>query len=178
MRKNAFTLIEMVISIIIFSLICIYMYQAINTVSKSNDLYIKLYKVSEQTEKVKQLFYNDIFLQTDIYATSNITDKEDFSIIRFHTKNSIHSMINPYIAYFIKDETLYRIESHKHEEIPLTYANIEHVKVDKLLNDIKLFRVYEAENSYLISWQQDTKTTTFQISLPVEQKQTDNTSGF
>ena len=164
--KKAFTLIEIVVSIVIFSLISIYMYQAINTTSKTNDIYETRYKEKERFVKVEELFYDDIFLQTDIYSEANISNNDDFSTFRLQTKNSIHSMINPHVTYFVNDNSLFRIESHEFYDIPLTYANIENVKVDKLLSDVTLFRIYEEDNSYLISYEQNNKLTTFMIVLP------------
>jgi prepilin-type N-terminal cleavage/methylation domain-containing protein len=164
--KRAFTLIEVVVSIAIFSIIAVYMYQAIDTMKKSNDINSMRYGEEIKEQKVIRLFYNDLFLKTDIYAASNITSGGDFDIFRLNTKNSIHAMINPYVAYFVKDNSLYRIESRQTENIPLTYESAQRVKSDKLMDNITLFRVYENRNSYIVSYQTDKKLTLFQISLP------------
>ena len=175
MKKNAFTLLEIAISITIFSLIAVYMYQAINTTLKTNDIYEQRYKEKERFVKVEELFYNDIFLQPDIYINANISNDGDFSIFRLQTKNSIHSTANPYVTYFVNDNSLFRIESHEFYDIPLTYATIENVKVDKLFSNITLFRIYEEDNSYLINYEQNDQLTTFLIVLPLRPKQINST---
>ncbi|MDR2342815.1 MAG: prepilin-type N-terminal cleavage/methylation domain-containing protein [Campylobacteraceae bacterium] len=164
--KRAFTLIEVVISIAIFSIIAIYMYQAIDTMRKSNDINSLRYNEDIKEQKTLKLFYNDLFLQTNLYATSNITNSDEFDIFRLHTKNSIHGMINPYVTYFIKDNSLFRIESREFEIIPLTYESVERVRVDKLMENITLFRIYENRNSYIISYKSNERLALFQISLP------------
>jgi prepilin-type N-terminal cleavage/methylation domain-containing protein len=164
--NRAFTLIEVVISIAIFSIIAVYMYQAIDTMQKSNEINSMRYNEDIKKQKTIRLFYNDLFLKTDLYAASNITSDGDFDIFRLNTKNSIHAMINPHVAYFVKDNSLYRIESRQTENIPLTYEGAERVKSDKLMDNVTLFNIHENRNSYIISYQTDGKLTLFQISLP------------
>jgi prepilin-type N-terminal cleavage/methylation domain-containing protein len=164
--KRAFTLIEVVISIAIFSIMAVYMYQAINTMQKSNDINSLRYEEDIKEQKILKLFYNDLFLKTDIYAFSNITNSDEFDIFYLHTRNSIHAMINPYVAYFVKDNSLFRIESKERESIPLTYDSVERVRVDKLMDNVTLFRINENKNSYLVSYKIKEKLTVFQISLP------------
>jgi hypothetical protein len=153
----------------------VYLYQAINTMQKSNDINSLHYEEEIKEQKIVKLFYNDLFLQTNVYAVSNITSDDDFDIFRLHTRNSIHAMINPYVAYFVKDNSLYRIESREVENIPLTYEGAERVKVDKLMENITLFRIYANKNSYLISYQSEEKFTIFQISLPQVSADSNNT---
>ncbi|MDR0761464.1 MAG: prepilin-type N-terminal cleavage/methylation domain-containing protein, partial [Campylobacteraceae bacterium] len=89
--KRAFTLLEVVISIAIFTLMAIYMYQSINVVTISNDFYERRYSDDERADKVRRLFYNDLFLQTNVYTNATIYQNGDFDIFYLHTKNSIHA---------------------------------------------------------------------------------------
>ena len=164
--KRAFTLIELILSIAIFAIIALYIYQAINTAKNSNDINLKRLSEDEREQKITRLFYNDLFSQTNIYAAANIASEAEFDVFYLRAKNSIHAMINPHIAYFIKDNSLFRIESKAFEKIPLTYESVERVKTDKLLGNVTLFRIYESKNSYLISYKSEDKLTSFQISLP------------
>ncbi|MDR1007556.1 MAG: prepilin-type N-terminal cleavage/methylation domain-containing protein [Campylobacteraceae bacterium] len=164
--KRAFTLLEVIISIAIFALMAIYMYQSINVVTISNGFYERKYSDDERTDKVRRLFYNDLFLQTNVYANATINRNGDFDIFYLHTKNSIHAMTSPYVTYFVNDGALFRVESQVRETVPLNYQAVERVKVDKLFDNVTLFRIYENRNSYLISYYYDDKLTSFQISLP------------
>jgi hypothetical protein len=142
------------------------MYQAINTMQKSNDINFLRYEEDIKEQKILKLFYNDLFLKTDIYASSNIVSSDEFDVFYLHTRNSIHAMINPHVAYFVKDNSLFRIESKERESIPLTYDSAERVRVDKLTDNVTLFRINENKNSYLISYKAKEKLTIFQVSLP------------
>ncbi|MDR2635291.1 MAG: prepilin-type N-terminal cleavage/methylation domain-containing protein [Campylobacteraceae bacterium] len=164
--KRAFTLLEVIISIAIFALIAVYMYQSINVVTIGNSFYERKYTDDERTDKVRRLFYNDLFLQTDVYANAAINQNGDFDIFYLHTKNSIHAMTSPYVAYFVNDGALFRVESKAREIMPPNYQVAERIKVDKLFDNVTLFRIYENQNSYLISYYYDDKLTSFQISLP------------
>jgi hypothetical protein len=166
--------VELILSIAIFSIIALYIYQAINTAKNSNDIHLKRLSEDKREQKITTLFYNDLFSQTNIYAAANITNEAEFDVFYLRARNSIHAMINPYIAYFVKDNALFRIESKAFEKIPLTYESVERVKVDKLLSNVTLFRIYENKNSYLISYKNEDKLTSFQISLP--QRPAPNTS--
>jgi hypothetical protein len=142
------------------------MYQAIDTMRKSNDINSLRYDEDTREQKTLKLFYNDLFSQTDLYAASNITNTDEFDIFRLRTKNSIHGMINPCVTYFVKDNSLFRIESKDFEAIPLTHESVERVRVDKLMENLTLFRIHENKNSYIISYKSNEKLALFQISLP------------
>lgn len=174
--KRAFTLLEIVISIFIFSLIAIYLYQTIDAMQKSNEINSNRFDKDARAEKIVKLFYNDIFSQIDIYANANIVKESEFDIFYLHTKNSIHGMINPYVAYFVRNDSLFRIESKIPIKILLNQANVESVKIDKLMDNAAIFRIYENKNSYLINYKDENDFVSFQISLPQNADKTANGS--
>jgi hypothetical protein len=155
----------------------IYMYQTINVVTTSNGFYERHYSYDERSNKVRKLFYNDLFLQTSVYPNATINQNGDFDIFYLHTKNSIHAMTSPYVAYFVQDGALFRVESKEQETMPPNYQAVERLKVDKLFDNVTLFRVYESKNAYLINYMEEDKLTSFQISLPPPAGRTGNTSG-
>ena len=144
----------------------IYMYQSINVATISNDFYERRYSDDERADKVRRLFYNDLILQTDIYANAVINQNGDFDIFYLHTKNSIHAMTSPYVAYFVNDGALFRVESQARETMLPNYQVLERLRVDKLFDNVTLFRIYENRNAYLINYYYDNKLTSFQVSLP------------
>jgi hypothetical protein len=115
-------------------------------------------------------------LQTNVYTNATIYQNGDFDIFYLHTKNSIHAMTSPYVAYFVNNDALFRVESKTRENMPPNYQVAERIKVDKLFDNVTLFRIYEKGNSYLISYQYDSKLTSFQISLPPKVRQNSNGS--
>lgn len=180
MKQKGFTIIELVIAIVIFSVIIVYMYQAVSTTKKGNTIYERSYEVVANNEEAKKLFYNDIFNQVDPYA--NISFKDEVFYLR--TNNSLHSLVAPYVAYFLKDKNLIRIESIKKLTFPLKLEYNQNIiyEIDYILKDIENFHVSVEKNNYLINWTKKSKTTTFEIKLPyyrkvliVESKETNST---
>lgn len=168
MKHKGFTIVELVIAIAIFSLIIVYMYQAVATTKKGNELYERNYKVVTQHEEAKKIFYNDIFNQVNPY--SNIEFKSDIFYLR--TNNTLYALIAPYVAYMVKDKKLIRIETVKKTIFPLKEENSEKLvlETNTILDDIEDFNVLIEKNSYIIQWTQKAKKTIFQLKLPYYRK--------
>ncbi len=140
MRK-AFTLIEMMIAIAVFSLVVIFLYQSYASLNRSNRKYGELSKRYETMQKIRQTIYLDFSLVLD---EDIAVYEEDVShdVVFIHTSNSIHNRVHPYVAYITKDGVLYRMESlRKFRDYPLEADRIGDVDV---LGEIKRFRVYAA----------------------------------
>lgn len=168
MKKRGFTIVELVIAITIFSLIVVYMYQAVAATKKGNTIYEKNYEAVERNEDVKKVFYNDIFNQVDPYK--DIEFKK--GIFYLKTKNSLHNFIAPHVAYMLKDKTLIRVESPRQFKLPLQIEDMEKIthEVTYLLENIDNFHVFMDKNNYTIYWTQKKKKTIFQIKLPYYRK--------
>ena len=148
MRKTAFTLIELIISIVILSILMLFLYKSYAGLNKSNMIF------SEEVEKITkgQLLKKTIYLDFSSAISKSVSildqnQRED--IVFLQTTNSVHKRINPYVAYIVNDKILYRLESLKpFKEYPLG-ADSEFVS-DKL-GEVKSFRVYasKAENQEL-----------------------------
>lgn len=148
MRK-AFSLVELMISIVILSIMMLFLYKSYSGLNKSNKLFdVEVQKVAK-IEKIKNTLYLDIMLSQSVLI-QNQDNKED--VVFLQTRNSVHDRFNPYVAYLLKDKKLYRLESLKElREYPLA-ADSEFV-VDEL-GSVKIFRLYAskeaASKSYLL----------------------------
>ena len=107
MRK-AFTLIEMMISISILSILMIFLYRSYADLNRSNDVYKKVLSSLEKQELIKKIFYLDFSLASEVKI---LHQDRQTDIIFLQTKHSIHRRINPYVAYILKNQELYRLES-------------------------------------------------------------------
>lgn len=148
MRK-AFTLIELMISILILSILMIFLYKSYAGLNKSNKIFQSETEKLSRFELLKKTIYLDFILAQNI-TIKNQEKIEDLLFLQ--TTHSIHNRINPYVAYIIKEKKLYRLESLKEiKEYPLV-AESEFV-VDEL-GKVKIFRVYQSKetskNLYLI----------------------------
>ncbi len=168
--KKAFTLIELVIAIGIFSVLVLYMYKAVATTQNSTNRYEKMYQKSKKITKFKNIIYNDIFNQVDPYKDTNITTKDNLSTYYLRTKNSLNALTSPYVAYRVINENLFRFESNFPFTLPLTYENRHLIKIDKLLSHVSKFTIYSHKNSKLIDIFQNNTQTVFEISLPYSRK--------
>ncbi len=138
--KKGFTLIELMISIIILSVIVIYLYKSYAEFNKDSKHLNSIYKKTDRFQKVKKVIYLD-FLTAFPKSISVIHLEKNSDLVFMQTKNSVHDRINPYVTYIFKDGFLYRIESFVKPTYPFDvdfYGD-----VDKLLR-LQSFRVYKA----------------------------------
>ncbi|MDF1883046.1 prepilin-type N-terminal cleavage/methylation domain-containing protein [Sulfurimonas sp. SAG-AH-194-C21] len=148
MRK-AFTLIELIISIVILTIIMIFLYKSYAAINKSNILLSNEVQKISQVELLKEVIFKDFSVaissetNTSIVTILNQSKRED--VVFLQTSNSIHKRINPYVAYVVNDKRLYRLESLKpFREYPLVLDS-EFV-VDEL-GKVKSFRVYKSKDT-------------------------------
>lgn len=168
--KKAFTLVEIIIAIAIFSVIIVYMYQAIGTTKKSTAAYERKYEKIQKNQTIRKLLYNDIFNQVDPYSDTKVDTSGDFSTYYLKTNNSLHNISSPFVAYKMIKNTLYRFESIRKFTLPINEDNKNSIHVDKLLENIKSFLLYTYKNSKLIQWNVNDEQTIFEIALPYSKK--------
>ncbi len=168
--KKAFTLIEIILAIFIFSIIIIYMYNIIAVAKKSTTSYENMYKNDEQKQIVKKLFYNDIFNQTDPYTNTTIKEKDNFATYYLRTNNSLHNIVSPYVVYKIIGKDLYRFESPRAFDFPLKEEQQKNIYFDKIASNVDYFLIYTFKNSKLISYSLNKSKTVFEVALPYNKK--------
>jgi prepilin-type N-terminal cleavage/methylation domain-containing protein len=148
--RRAFTLIELMISIVILSIIMVFLYKSYAELNSQNKLYDQATNKIEKLELIKQTLFLDFSLSLKS-TTTIITQDKKVDIVFLQSSHSIHDRINPYIGYIVKENKLYRIESLKVLQkypIPL---NINY-DID-YLGEIENFRVYLSQsvpNLYLV----------------------------
>lgn len=143
MRK-AFTLIELMISIMLLSLIMLFLYKSYAELNRSNSIYAIKVQEMKKSELLKKRLYLDISVALrDSIKIINQSRSED--VLFLQTSSSVHKRINPYVAYFIKQSRLYRLESLKpFIEYPLA-SDSEFVS--DYVADVKSMRIYPATNA-------------------------------
>lgn len=110
MRRYAFTLIEMMIAITLFSVVMIFLYQSMASLDKSNRFYgDKLQTISTEQSLFKTLYLDLALSESNVGEIININKNED--IVLMQTRHVVHTHVMPYVAYLIKKKHLYRIES-------------------------------------------------------------------
>jgi len=153
MRKlrTAFTLIEMLISITIFSIMMLYLYNTYSSLNISNNnLKTEVDKI-KKIDKIRKIIFLDFTLAIKGKVDIQNRDKdEDF--VFFQSSHSIHRRFNPYIAYMVKEKHLYRLESLKKIS---SYELSSDAAFDiEDLGEVKSFRVYKTtkkSQSFLVA---------------------------
>ena len=143
MRK-AFTLIELMISIVILSIIMVFLYKSYAELNAQNKKYEQVNNEIKKFELIKEILFLDVSLSKSKSMTIIPLDpKED--IVFFQSAHSIHDRINPYVGYIVKEKKLYRVESLR----PLRNYPIESsIDFDiDALGDVENFRLYPATSS-------------------------------
>jgi len=143
MRRNAFTLLEMLIAIAVFAVSITLLYEVFNTLDKKRERTLQNYKSYRKIEQIKRLMYRDLIYQKDFET------KKDFYI--FKTKNSLYGISDPYVAYTLKNGILYRLESNKKIDSDPTTQALSIVKILPLCKckEFSLFQDKEGMTLYI-----------------------------
>ena len=140
MRRAGFTLIEMMIAIVIFSLIVVFLYKSYDALKQSNQKYTTMTRQMEHLWRIKRMFYLDFALS--LKSDVNVLNQEkNEDVVLLQTSNSIHNRIYPYVAYVVKEGVLYRLESLHKLSYPFDAETT--ADVDKIAK-VKRFRIYKA----------------------------------
>ena len=154
MRRRAFTLIEMMIAITLFSVVMIFLYQSVASLGKSNRFYGDKLEVITTEQLLLKTLYLDLALSVpNTDQIVSINKNED--IVLMQTSHIIHTHVMPYVAYFIKDKHLYRIESATKLTYP--FERDLNVVIDDF-GEANSLRLYKNSTHFLLHINIDGKT--------------------
>lgn len=111
MRK-AFTLIEMMISVVILSLIMLFLYESYAALNRSNAVYENKAEIIKDKVLRKRVMFLDFSL-AQFQSVKILNQEKNEDVVFMQSSNSLHRRIHPYIAYVVKEKKLYRLESLK-----------------------------------------------------------------
>jgi len=141
MKRKGFTLIELMISISILSIMMIFLYQSYASLNRSNAFYKKEVTKIISHDKLKKIIFLDFSLALS-KSTKILNKEKNRDIVFLQSSHSLHRNYNPYIAYIMQENKLYRLESlYEFKEYPL---NLDSQFSVDYLGDIEGFRVYKS----------------------------------
>lgn len=153
MRRNGFTLMEMMVSITILSIMMLFLYKSYADLHKSNAYFQEQSGELHNYLKKKQTLFLD-FTLAHFESIRILNQEKNEDVVFLQSSNSLYGRINPYIAYIKKADKLYRLESLKpFKEYPL---ESRHDFFGESLGKVERFRVYpqqgenKADKGYLI----------------------------
>jgi hypothetical protein len=155
----SFTLIEVMVSIILFTIIIIFLYQVLDMTQKSNKFYTK--KLKEQIEKthLASIFFKDILHSSQLIQSKGKIikdigeDSNKNNFLWLNTKNHYHNPFYNYVFYFISNKNnLIRIESlKKFNKATSSDSFFENAYADIIINNVTKFRVAKHKKSTKIA---------------------------
>jgi len=128
--KKAFTLIEVIISIFIFSMITIFLYKSISSLKINNKNLKRTSQKNKNLSKVAMLLKSDLILAKEF--DKKLLEKDILSI---KTTNSIYNIAKPKVVWkILKDEN--------------KLVRVEEINKNQLLSDTTLkckkFKIYHS----------------------------------
>ncbi len=143
--KKAFTLIELMISILLLALIVTFLYQSVAQLQSSNQQFLQKSETTELREGVLKLLYNDLINAQDIKWNN---EAGNLDTIVIHTSNSLHNMSQPHVRYHVYgDKVLRRVEF---PEEKMDFIN-DRFRFNDMIEEVKLLRIYEHKGHYLFN---------------------------
>jgi hypothetical protein len=140
----------MIISVTLFSIIIIFLYQTLDITKKSNKIYKEELNKILKAQDIKKLFFEDMLnaKNIQIYSTEN-----ENMILSLETSNTFHNSFYINILYIVsKENNLIRVESlekydNKKEQ---KFINNQNIYVDKIKINVELFNIYQNKKVYTI----------------------------
>lgn len=141
-KTNAFTLIEVIVSITLLSFVLLALYKSADILRKSNQHLFTYLEKSINTTKGTRTLYMDL-MHADHNVTINSEDKFHRLIIE-HTTNSLYGQGEAKVVWLVhkNENTLLRIEGGKYE-IPLKLE--ENVEIDVVAKNVEIFKIYKSK---------------------------------
>ena len=140
--KQAFTLIEVLISITLLSLVLMALYKSADILRNSNLHLFHYLQKATKTLKGSKTLYADL-MQAEHNITINTEEKFHRLTIE-NTAHSLHGLAQAKVVWLVykEDKTLLRLEGGQYD-IPL--KNEQRVEVDVIAKHLELFKVYKSK---------------------------------
>lgn len=151
--KKSFTLVEMLVSITLFSIVLIFLYQALDMTKLSNKFYSDKLSNMKAKSDIKKLLFIDMLNKTD-NNISIIQDKNENTVFKFKTTNIYHNAFYTNITYLVsKQNNLIRCESKDKFDKNKIYKFVDSSYIDIVENNITKFKISPNKtnkNSYIL----------------------------
>jgi len=149
MKRTAFTLMELLVSVVLITLISMYMYGALGQTRASNAALVSHTEDEAARQKVFSLFYRDLISSYSINVLP--TKDKHYQVIELQTGNSLYNIAAPHVTYFVRADTLtlVRLEAARTITLPVPYEERDLIHVDVIDGNVTDFNFYTSGQSTL-----------------------------
>jgi len=150
-RSKAFTLLEMLIAIMIFTLISIFLYRSLATLNSTNKFYGEKLSQIAYDQKLLKTIYLDLSMAV-IRSVYIINQDRDTAVVLMQTSHSVHRRVMPYVGYVVRNKKLFRVESS--QKLTYPFNEVNEMIVDEV-GAIEHFRLYSSKTHFLLDYSSD-----------------------
>lgn len=145
--RRSFTLVELLVSVAIFSMLIVFLFQTLNISHDNSKRFQKHTQDITKTLQIKDIITKD-FLYLQIASAQNDQqivlekNKDSNTILKIKTTNTYYNPFFNHITYVLtKEKNLYRIESNKFFDKNSNFLDLEDAYIYKILEDVEYFRI-------------------------------------
>lgn len=152
--KKSFTLLEVIISIGIFSVLMIFLYKTLDQVSFSNNIFKEREKSLYKNNKIYKIMIEDTLESSKVEI---LEDKNKNSVLKLISTNTFHNPSYKNITYLIDaSNTLVRVESKLEFLLDKTTSEFyKDVYIDKIQEEVIIFSIISIKKDIKIVIKQE-----------------------
>ncbi|HEX5330202.1 PulJ/GspJ family protein [Sulfuricurvum sp.] len=151
MNRKAFTLVEVLISILLFGLISIFLFGAIDQIRNQQTFFKTKEGIIEQKNKIVSLMQSDFDRAQSVAVSSSSNNNFDTASI-IGSNRSLYGSDAPFVTWVIlkADNTLVRMESTAPISVPINPKALYATHSDPIAQHCEIFRIYDSPSHRLI----------------------------
>jgi len=142
MRRGAFTLMEVLVSVVILVLITVYMYGAMAGSRTTMGALKRGSEAEHNRTMLYTLLFRDIMEADSVKSVS--TENRRYHLLQLQTRNSLYDMPAPYVLWYVnaQSKSLVRLESSREISLPIGYDDRVYVHADVFAKEVTDFNLY------------------------------------
>jgi prepilin-type N-terminal cleavage/methylation domain-containing protein len=151
--KKAFTLIEVLVSVVLLGLISFFISSTIFQTRGNNRFFENRVNEDKKLEYLVDVLYDDLYFSKSI----TVDGLKSYSIVYVKSKNSVHGIDEPYIVWLVLkvENRLVRMESARKIKLPLKDDMKKFVFIDEGIKNCEHFTVnISKDNTKMLSYLQ------------------------
>jgi len=149
--KKGFTLVELLVSILLFGLITVILFGTIDNLRAQLSFYKEKERHLGEKNQILSLMRSDFDRPASLKILT--TSEKEFNTVSISGSNrSLYGMYRPHVIWMVlkQDRTLIRLESASPITLPIRPESLYQIHSDVIGESCELFRVYESSKNRLI----------------------------